>query len=69
MINDYLQMSAQTNLNLENQKVNCHSVSQHAFVYLTDQTPVIALSADVDACSSSGLTNEFTAALAASLNA
>ncbi len=69
MIDDYLQMNAQTDLNLKNRKVNCHSVSPHAFVYLTDQTPVIALSADVNACGSSGLTNEFTAALAASLNA
>ena len=69
MIDDYLQMNAQTDLNLENRKVNCHSVSQHAFVYLTDQTPVIALSADINACGSSGLTNEFTTALAASLNA
>ncbi len=68
MIDDYLQMNAQTDLNLENQKVNCHSVSLHAFAYLTDQTPVVVLSADVDACGSSGLTNEFTTALAASLN-
>ena len=69
MISDYLQMNAQTDLNLENRKFNCHSISQHALVYFTDQTPVIALSADIDTCGSSGLTNEFTAALAASLNA
>ncbi len=69
MIDDYLQMNAQTDLNLENRKVNCHSLSQHPFGYLTDQTPVIALSVDVDACGSSGLTNEFTSVLAASLNA
>ncbi len=30
MINDYLQMNAQTDLNLKNRKVNCQSVSQHA---------------------------------------
>ena len=69
MIGNFLQMNAQTDLNLENQKFNCHSISQHAFVYLTDQTPVVALSVDVNACGSLGLTNEFTAALAASLNA
>ncbi len=35
--------------------------------HLTDWTPVVALPVDVDACGSLGLTNEFTAALAASL--
>ncbi len=34
MIDDYLQMNAQTDLNLKNQKVNCHSVSQHALSIL-----------------------------------
>ncbi len=34
MINDYLQMNAQTVLNLENRKVNCHFVSQHALSVL-----------------------------------
>ncbi len=34
MINDYLQMNAQTDLNLKNRKVNCQPVSQHALSVL-----------------------------------
>ncbi len=75
MINEYVQMNASTNLDPENRKsksqlsITSHSVSRHALSYLTDQTPIVVLPVDVDACGSSGLTNEFTAALAASQNA
>ncbi len=75
MIDDYLQMNAPTNLNLESRNskgqlsVSCYFVSDHAFQNLTAQTLVISLSADVDACGSSGWTNKFTAVLAAPWNA
>ncbi len=75
MIDDYLQTNAPTNLNLESRKlkgqlsITCCSVSDHALLNLTAQTLVVSLAADVNTCGSSGLTNEFTAALAASLNA
>ncbi len=67
MINDYLQMSASTNLNLKNRK-SIVSWLDHMPFCLTDYTPVVASPVDVDGCGSSGLTSKFTAALATSLN-
>ncbi len=39
MINDYLQMIAQPNLNRENQKFNCQLVSPHALLVLQIRLP------------------------------